>query len=87
MNRQNASASDPDSESSQWSGLLVRLLEAWERGDWGELERMRHEHPEHADSILDFLNDQAHCRDILGTIRDATSQLPNSATVRWHPQD
>lgn len=87
MNRQNASAADPDSESSQWSGLLVRLLEAWERGDSGDLERMRHEHPEHADSIFDFLNDQAHCRDILGTIRDDTSQLANSATVRWHPQD
>ena len=42
-------------------------------------------YPEHADSIFDFLNDQAHCRDILGTIRDDTSQLPNSPTVQWHP--
>jgi eukaryotic-like serine/threonine-protein kinase len=87
MNRQNASASDPDSESSQWSGLLVRLLEAWERGDSGELERMRHEHPEYADSIFDFLNDQAHCRNILGTIRDDTSPREDSAKVRWNPQD
>jgi len=81
MNRENASASDPESESSQWSGLLVRLLEAWQRGDSADLERMRHEHPELADSISEFLSDQAHCRDILGTIRDDTPQLANSSTV------
>jgi eukaryotic-like serine/threonine-protein kinase len=87
MNRQNSSGSNLDSESSQWNGLLVRLLEAWERGDLGDLERMRHEHPEHADSIFDFLNDQAHCRDVLGTIRDDTPQLADSATVQWYPRD
>lgn len=84
---QNASASDPDNESPQFTGLLVRLLEAWERGDSGDLERMRQEHPEYADSILDFLNIQAQCRDVLGTIRDDTPQMANSATVQWHPRD
>lgn len=87
MNRQNASASDPEGESSQWSGLLVRLLEACERGDSGELERVQHEHPEHADSIFDFLQDQALCRNILRTIRDDTSPLEDSAKVRWNPED
>jgi eukaryotic-like serine/threonine-protein kinase len=87
MNRQNASASDAESDSPQLTELLLRLLEAWERGDSDDLERIRHEHPEHADSIFDFLNDQAQCRDILGAIRDQTSPLADSATVQWNPQD
>lgn len=87
MNRQDNSDSDPEGELSQWSGLLVRLLEAWEQGDSVELERVRHEYPEHAESIFDFLKDQARCRDILGSIRNDTSQQANSATVLWHPRD
>jgi len=87
MTRQNASDSEPDSESSPWNELLVCLLEAWESGDTVKLERVRHDHPEHADSIIDFLKNQAHCRDILGAIRNDTSQQANSATVQWHPRD
>lgn len=87
MNRENSSASGPDCESSPWSELLVRLLEAWERGDSGDLERLRLEHPEHAGAISEFLHDQAHCRDVLGTIRNDVLQVANTETVQWHPRD
>jgi len=87
MNLQTPSEPDHDDESSPWSDLLVRLLEAWERGESNELERMRQENPEYSDSIHDFLLAQAHCREVLGTIRDDTPHLSNAATVQWNPRN
>lgn len=80
--------SEPDLESNaDMQALLAEVLEATDRGEAIDGERLRREQPRFAGPILDFLKAEGKLRSLLRLSIDDTSAAANQVTVDFVASD
>ncbi|MGI9471130.1 MAG: serine/threonine-protein kinase [Rubripirellula sp.] len=81
-NRPNGPLATRESDSDAFQDLLVECLDAIQEGHAIDLEELRRQHPDHADSISEFLENHKLFQQAIGEIRPSMTQVAISPDAR-----